>query len=309
MGQPSGFIPERPGTGLVRWSARLVLFLLAAGLLLLLGEGHASAASSEARTVAVSVELPQVTPARTAGGLVSTATRAASRRAARPADARGRTAVSRRHLKATASASVPATRSFYPVARRAGRQAGNLTRAAGRNAGQVLGDGTRRVGGTLAPVKRTLEPILGPITQPVHDVLEGPIGPVDLLPDPGDGESPPATGANCAPPRTDGGRHSPRGGPVAPLLVAATGGLAGWLAGAGGVALDGEPAKRAPSTGKTVPATGVPVDPAPAQTTRDVPNGSLASAMLLLFLLLLWSIRFGRDGTRHRARPPLLFPA
>jgi hypothetical protein len=46
MEQPSGGIRERDGTGLVRWSARLVLFLLAAGVPLLLGDGRATAAPS-----------------------------------------------------------------------------------------------------------------------------------------------------------------------------------------------------------------------------------------------------------------------
>jgi hypothetical protein len=171
----------------------------------------------------------------------------------------------------------------------------------------VLSDDVRRVGGTLAPVKRTLEPVAGPVTQPVGDVLDGPVGPVDLLPGPGAGELRLVTGADST--RTDGVRHSARGGPAATMVVAATGGLAGLSVDAGGVAIDRDPAKRASGAGKTVPATGVPGDPASAQTTRDAPNGSLASAMLPLFLLLLWSVWFGKDGTRRRARPPLLFPA
>jgi hypothetical protein len=56
MEQPSGGIPERHGTGLVRWSARLVLFLLAAGVRLLLGDGHATAAPFQYRSVAVSLD-------------------------------------------------------------------------------------------------------------------------------------------------------------------------------------------------------------------------------------------------------------
>jgi hypothetical protein len=308
MGQSSGCIPERPGTGLVRWSARLVLFLLAAGLLLLLGEGRASAASSEQRSIGVSIETPRVAPARAARKLVVTATRAASRRAARPAPAHRRPAVQQRRVRATASALTSATQPLDPVAGHAGRRVERVVGQAGQSLGQALGGTTRRVDAVLAPVKRTVEPVLGPVTRPVGDVLDGPVRPVDLLPDLTD--RPPVPATSPAPARTGGARHSAHESqPVVAwsVLSAGTGGPAGPSAAAERVAIDRAPAGRDPGAGKPAGAAAIPG--IPAQTTRDAPTGSLVSAMLLPFLLLLWSVSFGKDGTSHHARPPLLFPA
>ena len=309
MEQPSGCIPERPGTGPARWSARLVLFLLAAGVLLLLGDGRASA-SSGSGSVAVSIETPRVAPARVARKLISTGTRAASRR---PAGTHGRTAVQRRHSGATASVSALPARSLDQVAGRAGRQVGQVTRErAGRSLARALSGASRRVDATLAPVKRTLEPVLGSVPQPIGDVLDGPVGPVDLLPDLADRPPSLVPGSSPAPARAGAAQHSAHGrnpAAIGAVLVAGTGSPAGPLAAAERAALGSAAAEREPGAGKTAHTTGIPGIPASVQTTRDAPTGSLASVMLLLVLLLLWSVSFGKDGTQHRARPPLLFPA
>jgi hypothetical protein len=307
MEQLSRGMSERHRTELVRWSARLVLFLLAAGVLLLLGDGRANAAPSQHQPVAVSVGTSRGAPARVTGELASGAKRAAGRR---PAGAHRRAAAPRRHLTATASAPAPEERSPGQGTQRAGRSAGRMAQGhARRSVGRPFGDATRRVDGALAPVMRSLGPILWPVAQPVGDLLRGPPGPLGVPPDL---TRPPgmAPGASPAPARTQGARDPARGaGPAAVGTVLLTGnGLAGSSAAARRVAIDTATGREA-GPGRNAPTRGIPATPAPAQATRDTPTGSLASAPLPLLLLLLWSVSFGEDGTRHRARPPLLFPA
>jgi hypothetical protein len=307
MEQLSRGIPERHGTELVRWSARLVLFLLAAGVLLLLGDGRANAAPSQHQPVAVSVGTPRGAPARVTGELVSRAKRAAGRR---PAGAHRRAAVPRRHFTATTSAPAPARRSLGQGMQRAGRSAGRMAQRRTRGSvGRAFGGAARRVDAALAPVMWGLGPILSPVGQPAGVVLHGPPTPLgvrlDLTRPPGM-----TPGASPAPARAHGARDPARGGgPAAVGTVLLTGnGLAGSSAAARRVAIDTATGRKA-GPGRNAPTRGIPAIPASAQATRDTPPGSLASALLPLLPLLLWSVAFGKDGTRHRARPPLLFPA
>jgi hypothetical protein len=306
MERQSGGIPERHGTGLVRWGARLVLFLLAAGVLFLLGDGRATATPSQHRSVAVSLDTQRGAPARVARELGSGATRAARRLAAIP----------RRHSTATACAASPATRSFDQVTERAGRGVGRVAQA---SAGQAVGAATRRVGqpvggatrqrvdAALAPVTETLGPILGPLAQPVVAALDGLPRRTGVPPDL---TQPPRTAPAASSAREHDARDPARGdGPAAAGTVLLAGhGLAGSLAAAGRMAI-GTATGREPRPGKTAPTSGIPAPPASASATRDTSTASLAAALLPLLLVLLWSVSFGKDGTRHRTRPPLLFPA
>jgi hypothetical protein len=175
--------------------------------------------------------------------------------------------------------------------------------------GQAFGGATRRVDAALAPVMRGLGPILGPVGQPVGDVLHGLPGQVGVPPDL---TRPPGItpGASLAPARAHGARDPARGGGPAAVgtVLLAGNGLAGSSAAARRVAIDTATGREA-GPGRNAPTRDIPATPASAQATRDTPTGSLASALLPLLLLLLWSVSFGKDGTRHRAHPPLLFPA
>lgn len=286
-------MPEAPGTRVVPWGARLVLVLIAGGVLLVLGGGRARADSSQQRRAVSLTSSEPLSSRGMVGEPPSPVTRAVARRHAPDIRARGR------------SSSLV----------RSGRRGGALThRTRPAPAGAlrpVPGATAERVGVVPVPVRRLVAPILEPLTRPLDDALGPVVRPVGNLLDPV-GQPPGPAPRALSPPVRVGGARRPAG--TAPLgttarPVVSSAGIDGPFA-ATGTVRGGAVAAGAPSAKRPVPVPGPQETPASTQvTTRDAPTGNLTFAMLALPLVLLWLVSAGQDGLHERARPPLLFPA